>query len=70
MVILSDIFTSRTDEILDSLECLNEGLQNKQIELFDLSNNAICPDGCVKIKDILLTNQNMKFLILNHVALS
>lgn len=46
-VILSDIFTSRKEEILDSLGFINDFLANKNILMFDISSNAICPDGCI-----------------------
>lgn len=69
-VILSDIFTSRKEEILDSLGFINDFLANKNILMFDISSNAICPDGCIQLKDIIETNKNMKYLNLNHVALS
>lgn len=70
-VILADIFTTRKDEhILPALEALSRCLQHKKVVLFDLSSNAICPDGCVAIRDVLRTNPTLKFLILNHVALS
>ena len=69
-VCLNDIFTTRKDDILDSLTHINEAFQNKGIVLFDLSNNAICPDGCEKIKEIFTTNQTLKYLYLNHSALS
>lgn len=69
-LILNDIFTSRKEEILDSLEYLNDALENKGIVLFDLSSNAICPDGCLKIRNIIEKNPTIKYLYLNHVALS
>ena len=69
-VILNDIFTSRRESILPSLEILNASLQNKNILLFDLSYNAICPDGCKKIEDILINNPTIKYLYLNHTALA
>jgi Ran GTPase-activating protein (RanGAP) involved in mRNA processing and transport len=69
-VILSDIFTTRKNEILPALRCLNKVLQNKGIQLLDMSSNALCPDGCLEIVDILKTNQELKYLYLNHVALS
>ena len=69
-VVLSDIFTTRKNEILPALRHLNFALQNKQISLLDMSSNALCPDGCLEIVDILKTNPEMKYLYLNHVALS
>ncbi len=69
-VILNDVFTSRKEGILDSLSYLNEVLRNKNIILLDLSNNAICPDGCERITDILEHNQTLKYLYFNHSALS
>ena len=69
-VILNDIFTSRKEDLLISLDHLNKALQNKNIVLFDLSNNAICPNGCLRIKDIFMTNKTIKYLFLNHSALS
>ena len=69
-VILKDIFTSRKEEILDSLSFLDEFLENKSIVLFDLSSNAICPDGCLRIRNIIEKNPSLKYLYLNHVALS
>lgn len=69
-VVLSDIFTTRKNEILPALRHLNSALQNKQVTLFDMSSNALCPDGCLEIVDILKTNPEMKYLYLNHVALS
>lgn len=69
-VILKDIFTSRKEEILDSLSYLNDFLADKYIVLFDLSSNAICPDGCLRIQNIIEKNQTIKYLYLNHVALS
>lgn len=69
-VILNDIFTSRKDSILPSLKLLNASLQNKNITLLDISSNAICPDGCFLIKDILIKNPSIKYLYLNHTALA
>lgn len=69
-VILSDIFVSRKEGIVPSLEILNRDLSNKGIVLLDFSYNALCPDGCAVIVDILKTNKDMKYLYLNHVALS
>lgn len=68
--IFSDIFVSRKEEIIPSLNILNKCLSNKQMILFDISYNALCPDGCAAIVDILKTNKGMKYLYLNHVALS
>ena len=69
-IILSDIFTTRKEGILPSLRALNASLQNKQIVLFDISSNAICPDGCLELIDVFKTNKTLKYVILNHVALS
>jgi len=69
-VILNDIFTTRKEEINISLKHLNLALSYKDIRLFDLSNNAICPEGCLYIKEIFTTNPNLKHLYFNHSALS
>ena len=69
-VIVADIFTTRKNEILPSLRALNHALQHKGLVLFDLSSNAICPDGCLEIVDIIKTNSTLEHLILDHVALS
>jgi Ran GTPase-activating protein (RanGAP) involved in mRNA processing and transport len=69
-VVLADIFTTRKNDIIPALQVLSSCLQNKQIVLFDLSSNAICPDGCEAIQDVLKTNPTLKHLILNHIALS
>lgn len=69
-VVLADIFTTRKDDIIPALQALNSCLQHKHIVLFDLSSNAVCPDGCEAIKDIIRTNPSIKHLLLNHVALS
>ena len=46
-VLFNDIFTSWTVEILDSLKLISDMFKNKNIILFNLSDNAICPDGCL-----------------------
>ena len=69
-VILTDIFTTRKDEILPSLRYLSQGLANKNVVLFDISQNAICPDGCQELVPLLLANPSIMYLYLNHVALS
>lgn len=70
VLILRDIFTTRTNDILKSLEIINEIFSNKNLQVLDLSDNAICPDGCTKIRELLVTNNSIKYLYLNHSALS
>lgn len=45
-------------------------LEGKNVILFNLSDNAICPDGCMEFKNFFLTNPGLKYLYLNHSALS
>lgn len=35
-----------------------------------MSQNAITPDGCKIIKDLISSNETLEHLILNHVAMS
>lgn len=69
-LILADIFTTRKDDIMDSCEEIVKGFANKNLKLFDISNNALCPDGCLIIGKLFQTNQSLKYLWLNHVAFS
>jgi Ran GTPase-activating protein (RanGAP) involved in mRNA processing and transport len=47
-----------------------EGFANKGLKVFDISNNALCPDGCLIIGKLFQTNPGIKYLWLNHVAFS
>lgn len=69
-VLFNDIFTSRTNEILDSIEIISRMLKNKNVILFNLSDNAVCPDGCLKLEEFFKHNKSLKYLYLNHSALS
>lgn len=69
-LVLSDIFISRKEEIVPSLEILDRLFSNKQIVMLDFSYNALCPDGCATIMNMIKTNKTLKYLYLNHVALS
>lgn len=69
-VLLNDIFTTRSDEIVPSLKIISKMLENKNVIVFNLSDNAICPDGCYELRNFFLTNKNLKYLYLNHSALS
>ncbi len=55
----NDIFTTRTDEIVPSLKLIAKMLENKGVILFNLSDNAICPDGCLELENLFLHNQNL-----------
>lgn len=67
---MADIFTTRKDDIGTSCELIVEGFANKGLKLFDISNNALCPDGCLIIGKLFSTNPDLKYLWLNHVAFS
>lgn len=69
-VLFNDIFTTRTDEIVPSLGIISKMLENKGVILFNLSDNAICPDGCLELENLFMNNQNLQYLYLNHSALS
>ena len=69
-LLLADIFTTRKEDILVSCELIVQGFSNKNIKFFDISNNALCPDGCKIIGKLFKTNQSIKYLWLNHVAFS
>jgi Ran GTPase-activating protein (RanGAP) involved in mRNA processing and transport len=49
-VLFNDIFTSRTDEILESIETISRLLKDKNVILFNMSDNAVCPDGCLRLE--------------------
>ena len=66
----NDIFTTRTDEIVPSLKLISKMLENKDVVLFNLSDNAICPDGCLELENLFMHNQSLQYLYLNHSALS
>lgn len=68
-LILSDIFVSRKEEILPSLEILSENLADKGIAYLDLSSNALCPDGVAAVHELVSSNP-ITFLLFDHVALS
>ena len=53
-----------------SCELIVQGFAHKKIKLFDISNNALCPDGCLIIGKLFMTNPEIKYLWLNHVAFS
>lgn len=69
-VLFNDIFTSRTDEILDSIETISKMLKDKNVILFNMSDNAVCPDGCLRLELFFKHNKGLKYLYLNHSALS
>ena len=69
-LVLSDIFTSRKEEIIPSLEIIDRLFSNKNIVMLDFSYNALCPDGCATIVNMIKTNRTLQYLYLNHVALS
>lgn len=69
-LLLNDIFTSRTDEILDSIELISEMFKDKNVALLNMSDNAVCPDGCQKLEGFFKFNKELKYLYLNHSALS
>jgi len=69
-LVLSDIFISRKEEIVPSLEILDRMFSNKNLIMLDFSYNALCPDGCATIVNMIKTNKSLKYLYLNHVALS
>lgn len=68
-VVLSDIFVSRKEEILPSLEILSESLAAKGVAYLDLSSNALCPDGVAAVHELVSSNP-VSFLLFDHVALS
>jgi Ran GTPase-activating protein (RanGAP) involved in mRNA processing and transport len=69
-LLLADIFTTRKEDIGVSCELIVQGFANKGLRLFDISNNALCPDGCLIIGKLFKTNPGIKYLWLNHVAFS
>lgn len=69
-LLLADIFTTRKEDIGTSCELIVEGFAHKQLKLFDISNNALCPDGCLIIGRLFASNPQLKYLWLNHVAFS
>lgn len=69
-LVLSDIFISRKEEIVPSLEILDRMFSDKGLVMLDFSYNALCPDGCATIVNLIKTNKSLKYLYLNHVALS
>lgn len=44
--------------------------KNKNVILLNMSDNAVCPDGCLKLEAFFKYNKNLRFLYLNHSALS
>lgn len=69
-VLFNDIFTSRTDEILEAIEIISRMLRDKNVILFNMSDNAVCPDGCQRLEQFFKFNKGLKYLYLNHSALS
>lgn len=69
-LVLSDIFISRKEEIVPSLEILDRIFSNKGLVMLDVSYNALCPDGCAAIVNMIKTNKELKYMYLNHVAMS
>lgn len=69
-LLLADIFTTRKEDLLVSCQLIVEGFARKNLKFFDISNNALCPDGCDIISKLFASNQSIRYLWMNHVAFS
>lgn len=66
---LSDIFVTRKEEIVPSLEALTAALTGKDVRYLDLSCNALCPEGVEAVRALVAGNP-LAHLRMDHVALA